>query len=79
MSDDVNDDAKRAADKRAADKREADRRQDGRRVSERKTESVRAAIRTELAHRLQRARAQSVAGACTTIGSRTIGSWNPAR
>jgi phospholipid/cholesterol/gamma-HCH transport system ATP-binding protein len=57
MSDDVKDDApppggetKDARDaRRAADAREADRRRDGRRVTERKSESVRAAIRDELA------------------------------
>jgi phospholipid/cholesterol/gamma-HCH transport system ATP-binding protein len=58
MSDDRSDDApparggdaaQRAAEQRAAEKREADRRRDGRRVSERKGESVRAAIRDELA------------------------------
>ena len=35
--------------RRAAEKREADRRRDGRRVAERSGDSVRAAIRTELA------------------------------
>jgi phospholipid/cholesterol/gamma-HCH transport system ATP-binding protein len=53
MSDDVRDDAPATgaeqAAKAAADKREADRRRDGRRVTERKGESVRAAIRDELA------------------------------
>jgi phospholipid/cholesterol/gamma-HCH transport system ATP-binding protein len=58
MSDDVKDDAPppggettegRDAARRAAEKREADRRRDGRRVSERKSESVWAAIRDELA------------------------------
>jgi phospholipid/cholesterol/gamma-HCH transport system ATP-binding protein len=55
MSDDVRDDSPPAstgadeAAKAAADKREADRRRDGRRVTERKGESVRSAIREELA------------------------------
>jgi phospholipid/cholesterol/gamma-HCH transport system ATP-binding protein len=49
MTDDVRDDRERKRlDEERADKREAERRRDGRRVTERKSESVRAAIRTEL-------------------------------